>query len=242
MIEKINEYLVGIALGIRFRANFTIEDQLGRIIDTILYSKNSYFDPTVFPKVRGLIGGKLLFNEETDDKLHIDNSNIILEISFNNKSKFKLERLSEIIYNFEKEIIDKIMTDFKIKEIIRIGYVRRYLFQIHKLADSFVNKTIGNTIEGINDINLSFSKKIINPNGLIKKDVFDYDNAIFNVIKKSDLDEIFMSIDYQRYFEPFLPISSEIKFPKFIESATNFNENIYPEWLNRNYSEAIDVK
>ena len=39
MIEKTNDYLIGIALGIRFRANFSIEDQLGKIVDTILKRK-----------------------------------------------------------------------------------------------------------------------------------------------------------------------------------------------------------
>ena len=36
MLDTLDNYLVGIALGIRFRANFSIEDQLGKITDTIL--------------------------------------------------------------------------------------------------------------------------------------------------------------------------------------------------------------
>jgi hypothetical protein len=35
MIEKIDQYLIGLAIGIRFRANFSIEDQFGKIVDTI---------------------------------------------------------------------------------------------------------------------------------------------------------------------------------------------------------------
>jgi len=242
MIEKTNDYLIGIAIGVRFRANFSIEDQLGKIVDTILYTKKSFFNPEVFPQVRNMIGRKMLFNELTEDKIHIDNSNIILEINFSEKSKFSKDSIDAILNAFESEIIDRILRDFKIKEILRVGYVKRYLYQIDKLASSFVNKTIGKTIEGINDINLSFSKKIPTPEGLTKKDVNDYDNVIFNIIKKSDLDEIFMSIDYQRYFNPFLPAASEIKFSNFIQRANAFNDNNYPEWINKNYTEAIDVE
>ncbi|MGA3084709.1 MAG: hypothetical protein ABSE95_07920 [Thermodesulfobacteriota bacterium] len=62
---NISDYFIGLAIGIRFRANFSIEDQLGSIIDEILYSNKSYFNPKVFPKVRSLINGKILFNEST---------------------------------------------------------------------------------------------------------------------------------------------------------------------------------
>ena len=45
MINNLSEYLIGFAAGIRFRANFSIEDQLGKILDTILYAQKSYFNP-----------------------------------------------------------------------------------------------------------------------------------------------------------------------------------------------------
>ena len=242
IINNIDNYLIGIAIGLRFRANFSIEDQLGKILDTILYSKKSFFSPKVFPKVRNSIGNKVLFNEYTLDKIHIDNSNIILEINFNEDGTFSKGDIPKILKAFEQDIIDNVVKAFKIKEIVRIGYIKRYLFKIDQLASSFVDKTIGNTIEGINDINLSFSKKFTTSAGLVKKDIFDYDNVIFNIIKKSSLDEIFMSIDFQRYFDPFLPNSNEIKFQTFITKVDEFNRKNYPEWINKNYSEAIDVK
>lgn len=242
MIEKNKGYFIGIVLGIRFRANFSIEDQLGKIVDTILYSKNSFFNPDIFPNVRNLIGRKMLFNEITQDKLSIDNSNIILEINFAEKSKFKKENISKIVKAFEHEIISKIMLDFKIREIIRIGYIKKYIYQIKEFASSFVDKTIGNTIEGISDINLRFSKKFTNKESLTKKDIFDYDNVIFNIIKKSNFDEIFISIDYQRYFDPFLMTAMEMKFKDFIQKVNKFNENNYQDWINKYYTEAIDVK
>ena len=61
---------------------------------------------------------------------------------------------------FNTEVINGIMRIFKIKEIVRLGYVKRYVFKIEQLAKRFVDKTIGKTLGGINDINLSFSKRL----------------------------------------------------------------------------------
>jgi hypothetical protein len=238
MIDNLEQYLIGVALGIRFRANFSIEDQLGKITDTILYAKDSFFGQVIFPKVSAGIVKKMLFNESTHDTLRIDNSNIILEIYFGDDLSFDKDDLPEILDNFDKQIIKGILKDFSIKEIFRIGYIRRYLFQIDKLAESFVNKTIGETLQGINDINLNFSKKIQQGEALAKKDINDYDNAIFNVIKRSDAEEIFMSVDYQSFYDPFLPSSMNIEFKTFIDRANGFNQNKYLPWLNSNYVEA----
>jgi len=240
MIDNLNDYLIGIAIGIRFRANFSIEDQLGKIVDNILYSKKSFFTPEVFPAVRNIVGKKVLFNETSQDKLHIDNSNIILELNFNEDFFFQKEHVDQILIKFNEQIINGIMKEFSIKEILRIGFIRRYVFKRENLAKTFVEKTIGNTLDGVNDINLNFSKRITIPESLTQEGINDYDNTIFNIIKKSDLDEIFMSVDYQSYFDPFLPSYSNIKFKPFIEKATGFNENKYLSWLNSNYIEEND--
>lgn len=237
-MDNIQEYFVGMALGVRFRANFSIEDQLGSIVDNILYDKKSFFNPKIFPKVRNSIGSKILLNEVTQNNMQIDNSNIILDVNFSKEVGFKSQDSAEIIEMFDEQIIKGIMMSYKIKEIVRIGYIKRYVYPIHELATTFVNKTIGNTLGGINDINLSFSKKFTTTDGKLKKDVYDYDNAIFNVIKKADLDEIFMSIDYQRYFDPFLDNAGEIKLSQFIDKAESFNSGNYVEWLNNNYLES----
>ena len=237
MITKLDEYLTGIALGFRFRANFSIEDQLGKIIDTILYSKDSFFSPKVFPNVRNLVGSKILFDEISQDKLHMDNSNIILEINFDGNFTFQRKDLSKILNEFNRQIIKGIVKNYSIKEAVRIGYIRRYLFDIDSLANSFVKKTIGSTLEGVNDINLSFSKRIPVTESLTKRDVNDYDNAIFNIIKKAEMDEIFMSVDFQSYFDPFLPLAHNLDFDNFIKKANGFNSNKYLTWLNSNYVE-----
>ncbi len=237
---NISDHFVGLAIGVRFRANFSIEDQLGTIIDEILYSEKSYFNPTRFPQVRALMGSKILYNERTQDRMEIDNSNIIINVNFADDG-IKKEDSEMVKRMFEEQIVNGIMKNFKIKEIVRVGYIKRYIYKMENLADSFVNKTIGSTLGGINDINLSFSKKFPTSEGLIKQDVHDYDNVIFNVIKKSDLNEIFMAIDYQRYYHPFLNDVSELEIKPFFEKAELFSGRDYLDWLNKNYLEASNA-
>jgi hypothetical protein len=237
VIENLEKNLIGIVIGIRFRANFAIEDQLGRIIDDILYKKESLFNPKIFPTVKSTVGGKLLINENTRDMLEIDNSNVIFEATLDDSSTFKLSQIDDIHKNFESQIIQGTMKQFSFKEIVRIGYVRRYLFKLEDLAKIFVNKTVGQSFGGVNDINLRFSKKLPVPEAIIKRDVNDYVNVIFNIIKKSDLQEIFMSIDYQHFYDPFLTTASSIEFKNFLNQMDIFNKDRYLTWLNSYYKE-----
>ena len=237
MIQDLNKYLIGFAAGIRFRANFSVEDQLGTILDNILYTAKSYFNPKIFPKVGGGVGQRLMYNPSTDDQLRIDNSNFILEIQFGLENGFKNTQYEKILKKFNDQIINGVMSKFKIQQIVRVGIVNRYLFPLNDLAQSFVDKTIGKTLEGVNDINLSFSKKMPVPEALVKRDVNDWSNAIFNITKKADLEEIFMSIDYQINYSPPLEKADHIKFSPFMESTQNFIKNQYLPWLNTNYVE-----
>lgn len=232
-IKRLDDYLISIAIGIRYRANFSIEDQLGKIIDKILYSKNSFFNPTIFPFVQNNVNEKKLINEKTQDYLTINNSNIILEIFLG--ETFKITDIEEIVEKFEQQIIKGILKEFNITQIVRAGLIKRYVFNIEDLAKTFIDKTIGGTFEGINDINLSFSKKFPVKDALREKEIFDYDNVIFNIIKKSDLNELYTSIDYQKYFLPYLNNANKIEFKDFYTKVNEFNDNNYLSWLNTNY-------
>ena len=233
MIDNVHEFLVGIVIGIRFRANFSIEDQLGYIVDRILYSKDSYFNPTMFPKVLGRVTEKILINEKTENSLTINNSNILLEINLEQKGNLKY--LDQIYENFDKQIINGIMNHYKITQINRLGFVSRYLFDKPELAANFLDKTIGKTLEGVNDINLRFSKKYPAEEALAKKEINDHHNVIFNVIKKADLKELFISMDFQRYYDPFLDSAPQLRFQSFIETMQSYNYKEFPHWLNHNF-------
>ena len=170
----------------------------------------------------------------------IDNSNIILDLNLGDDLTFSKADQRTIFDKFNLQIIKGILKDFSIREFRRIGYVRNYIIDSKDFADTFVKRTIGENLDGVNDIDLRFSKKIPILESLAKKDVNDYDNSIFNIIKLSNKDEIFVSLDYQRFFDPFLPDFSQINLDSFIETAHNFNNKTLITWLNRNYVETVN--
>lgn len=147
LIEDVRSFLVGIAIGIRFRANFSIEDKLGTIIDSILYSKCSTFDSVFFPEVLTGPLGKKLINKETGNSLSVDPSNIILDMRVN---EFDLEKINQIHERFNKEIIQNVLQKFEVTRINRIGYINRYIFDVEELSRVFISKTIGQTLQGVN--------------------------------------------------------------------------------------------
>jgi hypothetical protein len=233
MIENLEEYLVGIAIGIRFRPNFSIGDQLGKILDDLLYNKDSTFGCNLFPKVISNIGERSLVNDLTGDIFNINTENFILELNISDL--ITLESIPALIASFKKEIMDGIMSKYRITQIFRIGYIRRYIYPIEELANNFVNKTIGETLGGVQDIDLKFSKKIPSPSAVAQKNVYDYKNVIFNVIKHADKKEIFMSIDYQEIYEPLLSSVRDIDYTSFINGAHEFNKGTYLSWLKTKY-------
>jgi hypothetical protein len=235
-LDRLDDYLGGIAIGVRFRANFGIEDQLGRIIDTILYSDDSFFNPKVFPGVAAELGEKSLLNTKSGDYLKIDNSNVVLQLHFKGDSAiFSRSNQADIVNAFKRQILNGVLKEFKIKQINRIGFVSNYLFPIETLSEGFVSKTIGGPLSGINDIVLRFSKRYPSQESLVRKGVLDYYNAIYTVIKKPSRNDIQMSVDYQKSFDPFLASSSDIEFDDFILKASSYNSETFLTWINATY-------
>ncbi len=236
MIEKLDDNLEGIAIGVRFRPNFSIEDKFGEIIDTILYSKDAFFDPRVFPQTRGAVGKKILCNEVTNNNLLIDSSNFIIEIYFNEaKGGFKKTDLNLVIKNFKEQILFGVMKQFKICEVVRIGYIKRYLLKTEEYIKAISERTVSNPMGTIKDVDLRFSYSLPTEEALLRKKINDYDNVIFNIIKSANQKEAFLSLDYQRIYSPFLPSTSGIEFDEFIKRAEDFNSKKYLPWLNQSY-------
>lgn len=229
-----NGRLVSTVLAIRYRANFSVVDNFGSILDEILYSKGSFFNQSFFPIVHHTKADeKILANHQTNNVMRINSSNVILDIDLpeEDSDTFRERAISA----FNDQIVRGVLLKKKIVQINRIGCVNRFIFPDQVLASNFINKTIGATLNNVNDINLRFSRKHPIPDSMVKKDVFDYHNAIFTVIKKSDQDEIFFSVDYQRYYEPFLESTTLVDFPAFIDKAEYYNKEIFLEWIKENY-------
>jgi len=235
MIENFDEYLTGIALGVRFNPNFSVRDNLGSIADEILYQKDSLFNPTVFPKVLTTEDHQqILINEDTNDQFRFNNLDFILEVNFKDEHNFSVTDLNNIIQKFESHIISDVMQKFQINNIRRIGFIRKYLFSDDVIAEKFIAKTIGRLIEGVTDCDMRFVKKIPLYESIAQQELNDYDNVIFTVNKKPDTKDLVLHFDYQSVFDPPLPKSTSIKFKPFIQKATNYYETHLIPMINQN--------
>ena len=242
MIRNLSEHLTGIALGVRFRPNFSLEDKLGEIVDSILYSKDSLFDQKIFPEVNYNIGTKTLMNKDNNNKLVVDYSNIVLEIGFEENSGFEKNDTNDIIEAFRRQIINGVLKQHHVQDIIRTGYIQRHIFNIEGLAQLFINKTLGDTVDGVKEISLKFTKKLPLALSLVKQDVNDYDNVIYTVNKRSNESSISIAMDYQSFSDPYLENSESINFHQFIHRANNYSKNNFLTWINSYYKEVLFEK
>lgn len=234
MIEELKKYLVSSVVAVRYRQNFSIVDKFGTIIDEILYGKKTFFKPEDFQFVQHTKADeKVMFNKDNGNNLKINTSNIILEININKENDLEYKKMA--FEAFDKQIVQGVLKTNKVVQINRVGYINRYIFPIKELAENFINQTIGSTIDNVRDINLRFSRKYPIPEAQVKKEVYDYYNSIYNAIKQSDKDELIFTVDYQRYYEPFLESSSLVEFSKFCEHVEYHNEKVFLPWINDNY-------
>lgn len=235
--NDLNRSLKSIVIGIQFRKNFSIEDNLGKITDEILYSKKSYFNSKFFTNyLQGSINEKVLINSENNNNLIINASNIVFEYFIKNDNS----ELIEIFSKFHEQIIKNIMVKYKITEINRIGFVKRYLFENEEISKNFIDKTIGKTLSGIDNINLRFSKKITTVNAIVDKEVSDYDNVIYSIIKKNTDSNLNIILDYQRYFVPLLEDAEQIKFDSIEKIVEKYSNEVFLNWINENYEVIYD--
>lgn len=233
-LTEIGQYLTSIVIGLRFRPNFAMQDRFGTILENILHDKKSFFNPTVFPKVRNEINKRILFNPETESYLSIDNENIILDFNvIDNPDK---EIVDTICNAFDDQIIHNILKEYSIQGINRIGYIKRYEFESQELSSNFIERTIGLTLDGVNDIQMRFSKKMPDQQAILNENINDYSNAIYTVIKKSDNNILTVALDFQKYFIPPVDKYSQIEFDKFRVTAENYNNKNLLEWVNRNFN------
>ncbi len=224
--EKIN----GIVFGIKFSKSFRIPDVAGEVIDDILYNEKSPFGKKYFPKISVRTFERILHNPETGEYLRINTDDIIFGIVVNKNFDEKYNWIKNEVFKY---LSDHLFKKYNIKYIKRFGIVFNH--EIEK-GQNFVNaiKTLTNhQIEDVENIILSFSKKSVSTDGILRKNVKDYRNTnyTFEEVESS----LFASLDYQYYFEPIVEDLRECSTDKILDNAKSFLEQHYYKWLIQCY-------
>jgi hypothetical protein len=233
-MNDLKSYLTGIAIGIKYRNNFSIEDYTGSIIDELLYRKNSLFNSVNFPFTSGIGSSqKTLHNPQTGDSLILNKSNIILDMNFSDiipkdKSQKLIEEYFETVTNRIYKIVD-------IHDIYLIGIVHKYTIADQKNANALYNNFRKLTFDDATSITVNFSKKNVLAESKVKKDINDYENIICTInITQEKKNEYFFQVDYQHVFSPVLESVIDISYKPFIEKVDRYNREVVSKWIEDN--------
>lgn len=216
--------IIKITVGIRFRRSFRVSDISGQIIDYFLRDESSPFKDIAFDKV-GDTGnrGKVLVDEK-GNTLSIDIDSLILSVNTSNL-ELTLKKFKDVYFPyFEKGVFKT----FSIENFNRLGII----FEHQLESDSLINKAIktlsSDKIEVPDNCEIRFSKKIPNTKSLINKDIIDFLNVIFTYNKNSK--GLNIKLDYQLYFNPEVAKANDLGFNGFIDSAGDFLRQNFYKW------------
>ena len=98
-----------------------------------------------------------------------------------------------------------------------------------KKFTDLVSSLTNESITSADKINISFSRKRAATEALIRKNVSDYQNTIYNF---SETDNALQAqLDYQYYYEPLIEDFRECFTKKILTDSKEFLENNYYSWL-----------
>jgi hypothetical protein len=232
-MEELRSYLSGIAIGVKFRNNFSIEDHLGSIADELLYSKHDgLLNHITFPTHAANLGSSeiRLQNRTTGDSLAINMNNIILDINFS--EKIPKESAEELIDEYFKALTQKIYDIVNIREIRMVGLVHKYIVNDESSAGLIHKKFKEITFEDASSITVNFSKKNILPESKVNKDYNDYENIICTLSMLHEKNkEYFFQVDYQHFYDPRLDSIIDIPYKDFIKKVIYYNTEVISKWI-----------
>jgi hypothetical protein len=228
-MSKLKNKIIGISLGVRFVRTFRISDISGDIIDNILHCDKSPFDIKYFPKIKeNSAREKVLLNDETGDYFRINTDDLILAISVKEDFDKKINFIKNSVLPYYKDTLFK---KYKIENIKRIGIIFHHKLDKIEKINNLVKDLTSEKVDEVNNINLSFSKKLPTTEGLISKDVNNFKNTIYTFEQQND--EIFFNFDYQYYYEPALQDLRDTDIDNITSTSSKYlEENVYNNWLN----------
>ena len=212
--------LKGFVFGIRVSKSFYLEDKLGAILDELLYTKDSAFGPSLFPRVQEGTGAKILYNQETGDKLTVTHSDFIFEYTVKNdfESEFK-----KYLIAFRDLVTKQVFKNFGVQYIARFGFIVKAELNKNDAVTNSVHDIIKQSYNGFtpDSYSLRFNVKEKKPLKIQNVVTQDFDNTIVTYDKSNEDNPLVLSVDYQKYFRPELNEigDSKISFEEFCKSS-----------------------
>ena len=197
------------------------------MIDDILYSNKTPFGTEFFPKIQETAREKVLFNNKTNEYLRINTDDIILGVEIKDNFEEKFNWLKDQVLPYLKDTLFK---NYGLKNIRRIGVIFAHKVDRSTNLDSAIKVLTKEKVDGVDNISISFSKKLPATEALYRKDVNDYKSTIYNITEMEN--DVLAELDYQYYYNPPIEDLRECFVDKVLSDSKAFLEGSYYNWLN----------
>ena len=130
----------------------------------------------------------------------------------------KFNFLTNDVLNYFKDVLFK---NYGLKNIRRVGIIFSHKINRDKGLDEAVKVLTKTKIDSVDNINISFSKKLPATEALYRKDVNDYKNTIYNLTEMEGA--VLAELDYQYLRECFVD--------KVLTDSKAFLKSNFHDWL-----------
>ena len=177
------------------------------------------------------INERALINTVTQDSLRFNQQDTTL--NYNVKSRH-FDSIMKLASDYEIFVLGALRKIIKVRNISMYGILFMLSECSPNLATSPVDHYLCNDFSDIRSAALHFTKRIPTIEALAMKDINDYKNIIYRINQHQD-GKVYISVDYQEYFQPFLGINAwtDKPFNEFVDRGLQYLEGEFTSWLNK---------
>lgn len=216
----------GFTIAVRYNRSFSIADNVGAIVDTIISHSSNDFNQTFFTQLNTIMEGKILTNPIFGHSLSITIDNIILDYITQSNFDEEFDKYTKIYCDI---ILNQIFKQFNIQKINRFGIIIKSQLQEGNSLYNKIFNTLSETEKNIESFSFRYNKIVNRPIKINDLEMSqDYNNEILTFDRASSKTDINFLVDYQKYFNPPLKYITDAKphFDSFVKkSLEQFKEN-----------------
>lgn len=220
--------LTGFVLAVKYNRCFSIEDNLGSIVDDILLHQSKLFDEKFFENVNSYPNARVLLSKK-GHKMIINSDNIILE--YDSKENFDNE-FDKYLNAYDKIVLKEIYKNYNIQKINRFGCIFKCEMERGNTTFNKVYEFLKEETKNIESISFRYNKTTKKPSDLDGELRTDFENEIVTYDKPTTENTIKFFVDFQRYFNPPFKHIQDVK-PDFV----NFVKNSFKTFKDKYYGE-----
>jgi len=219
-----------LAFGVTYQPHYRVRDSLGRIVDDILYGKNTPFNAELFPLSEATSHRHLLRDSDATNSLGISERDVVLKLTLQSK---ETPEVADRAYEFEQHVLATLQRHAGLESIVRYGMLLEFAELSGDLQEPLTQHYLRTEATNAVSMHLRFVRRLPTEEGFAKKGVNDYRNVIYTIVQGDD-GKAQISLDYQEYFDPNLSADEAKKrvFSTFARDGLTYLDDRGWPWLS----------